>query len=77
MPSRVLFADGASGTKGGDSFGLARAEQHGPMTVLQAVRVWHPPFSPVDVIQEVVAYAKALRIPEIVGDNCPASSFRR
>jgi hypothetical protein len=76
MSDRVLFVDGASGTKGGDSFALGDAIQVGAMTLLKAVRVWSSPFSPSSVIDEVVAYVQAQRIPEIVGDNWSGQLLR-
>jgi hypothetical protein len=68
--------DGASGTKGGDSFALADAVQSGRMTILRAVRVWNPPFSPAQVIDEVVAYTQAQRVAEITGDNWSGQLLR-
>jgi hypothetical protein len=76
MSDRVIFVDGASGTKGGDSFALADAVQSGGLTLLKAVRVWHPPFSPTVVIDEVVAYIRAQRERELVGDNWSGQLLR-
>lgn len=69
MSGRVWFYDGASGTRGGEDAAVAHALQVGEMTVLLAIRVWHPPFSPAAVVAEVAQMVKASGLVEITGDR--------
>jgi hypothetical protein len=69
MPNRVIFVDGASGTRGGDSFAAAHAVQRGDITVLVGLRSWNPPFSPAAVVAECAAWVKHAGLSEVTGDR--------
>jgi hypothetical protein len=65
----LFFLDPASGVKGGDDFAAAKARQQGDLSVLEAVRVWHPPFSPAAVVEECAAWIRSCGESEGHGDR--------
>jgi len=69
MSDRHVFVDPASGTRGGDSFAAAHATAVGEVVLVNAVRVWSPPFSPAAVVAECAAWVKGARLAEVTGDR--------
>jgi len=65
----VIFVDSASGVRGGDSFAAAKASQVGDVSVLDAIRVWHPPFSPAATVKECAAWVRSCGEYEVHGDR--------
>jgi hypothetical protein len=62
----VAFADPSGGSH--DSFGLAVAHREGERQVLDLVQEWRAPFSPSDVIEDVVGILKRYRLSAVQGD---------
>lgn len=66
----VGFADPSGGRH--DRFCVAVAHTEGDKAVLDAVRIWTPPFNPSEVIAEACAFLKSYRVHRISGDRYSA-----
>jgi len=66
----VGFIDAAEGARSGDSMTLGVAHREGARSVLDAIRVIEPPFSPADVIlTDFVPVLQKYGITKVVGDR--------
>jgi hypothetical protein len=65
-----LFVDPSSGVNGGDSFGMCIAHKLGDRIVVDAIREAQPPFSPSDVISNIlVPLARSYFVTSATGDG--------
>jgi len=62
------FVDASSGS-GADRMVLAIAHDAGGIATLDCLRGWSPPFSPDQVVEEMVEILKVYRISKVVGDR--------
>lgn len=60
--------DVASGS-GKDAFTVSVAHADGDRLVLDAIRIWHPPFNPSSVIAEAAIFLRSYRVSETTGDR--------
>ena len=68
--SYQMFIDPATGVDGGDSYAAEVLHKDGLLTITDALREVRPPFSPAQVIAEVIIpLAKQYNIYKIHGDN--------